>query len=147
MQGDRFLLAKVIAQCIQDKIPEDEFNCEAYQQAFEHAIRAHQSLQGIRELHAIQVCSELSQFIPDKEKVSALLQGCSIASGPSGFRTEVVPLPDTSDTERLQDMLAFYTSESSALGIERILLSSETTSIPVQMIAIGAKASKEPLHF
>ncbi len=146
MQGDRFLLAKVIAQTIHDDVALEEFNCEAFQQAFEHAIRAHQSMQGIRELHAIQVCSDLSTFIPDKEKVSALLQGCSIASGPSGFRTDVVPLPDANDAQRLQDMLAFYTSESSALGIERILLSSNFSDHALHEQLLSLATSAQFIH-
>lgn len=125
MAGDRFLQAKVIANARASGISSEALAGCASEQAFEHAIRAHQSLQAVRELDAIHISRRLCALLDAEDQVIALLQGISKASGPAGMRAAVLPLPQRPDGQRLREMLRFYTSESSALGIERLLLSSD----------------------
>ena len=128
MQGDRFLLAKTLAQSLGQGVSTAEIRSVAQKQAFEHGIRAHQNMQAVRELHGIAISAQMSDGLEQKRAVQALLHGLGMASGASGMRPAVVALPRSINEDQLFERLVFYTRESSALGIERLLLSSDMQS-------------------
>lgn len=146
MQGDRFLLAKTLAQAYQQQIPTNDIAEVAQEQAFEHAIRAHQNMQAIREAHAIQISCALATQLNAPHAVQALLHGLGMASGASGMRPDVSPLPQKPSIKELLQRLDYFSRESASLGIERLLLSCDMHAEAVQLQLLHCASSRERIY-
>ena len=146
MQGDRFLLAKTLAQAYQQHVTTQDIERVAQQQAFEHAVRAHQNMQATRETHAIQISAALANTLDQPLAVQALLHGLGMASGPAGMRPAVTPLPHKPTLTQLHERLHYFSRESASLGIERLLLSCDLTQTEIQHILLSCASSKERIY-
>ncbi|PCJ62502.1 MAG: hypothetical protein COA79_03050 [Planctomycetota bacterium] len=122
--GDIYLQSKAINQLVSADVPAEKIVITALQQAYLHSQRNHQTEQSIYETQAIINAYELSTHYPAKEKASILIHGIKAASGTTGDRMEVTPLPEhTLNAATNNKNLIRYSEESSSMGIERILLS------------------------
>lgn len=146
MQGDRFLLAKIIHRAIEQGTAIEDITSVAHQQSFRHAIRAHQSMQAVRELHAISISANMAHQLNKDQQTHCLLHGLGIASGPAGVRPEVIPLPEAISSEALIERLTFYCQESSSLGIERLLLSAHWEDVDIDHCLLSCASSQAFLH-
>lgn len=120
---DIYQQAKALNLLIAAETPLPEIIMTALLHGYHHSERNHQSEQATYESQAIIDAYILSEFFDTKEKPHVLLQGIRTASGSTGDRIHMTPLPgaDLSD-QRSIELLEKYTKDSSPLGLERVLL-------------------------
>lgn len=121
--GDIYQLAKILNQMIADDVAILEMIETALLHGFHHSERNHQTEQAVYESQAIMDAYLVSEYFGAKEKPPVLLQGIRTASGSTGDRIHMTPLPgNASSEERSMEMLEKYTKDFSPLGLERVLL-------------------------
>lgn len=121
--SDIYQQAKALNLMIAAETPLPEIIMTALLHGYHHSERNHQSDQATYESQAIIDAFIISEFFESNEKPHVLLQGIRTASGSTGDRIHMTPLPaaDLSD-QRSLELLEKYTKDSSPLGLERVLL-------------------------
>jgi nitrite reductase/ring-hydroxylating ferredoxin subunit len=124
--SDPFLQAKAISLLQKSTGDIKEIAAVAIKQAFHHSEMNHMNVQAIYEIQAIADAMQLAEGFSQRQRIAILLQGIQTAAGSSGDRMQVRALPETSLTpEKLAKMLHRYAWDSSALALERLLISSK----------------------
>jgi len=130
LAGDVYLQAKALARLLDAEVAPAAIAATVVQHGFVHAIAAHRSLQACVEARAVLDAAQLAELMEPGEQVSTLLQGIRTVGGPVGERAAIVPLPGPLVSARLYERLDAAVSESSSLGVERIVLSLAALSAP-----------------
>jgi nitrite reductase/ring-hydroxylating ferredoxin subunit len=132
---DIYQQAKVLNQMIAEEVSIEDITETALLHGFHHSERNHQSELAVYETQAIMDAFLISAFFTSKEKPTVLLQGIRTASGSTGDRIHMTPLPgDSISEDRSMEMLEKYTKDFSPLGLERVLLTI-TKKQPFQLLA------------
>ena len=124
--SDEFLQAKAISLMEKSGGASEDVVMVAVEQAYRHSQINHRNVQAVYEFQAICDAMVLSEEFGERDKIGVLLQGIRTAAGSSGDRMAVTALPeDHMKEQKLKDLLMRYSIDSSALGIERLLINAD----------------------
>ena len=134
LAGDVYLQAKALARLLDAEVAPTAIAATVVQHGFVHAIAAHRSIQACVEARAVLDAAQLAELIDPGERVATLLQGIRTVGGPVGERAAIAPLPGPLTSARLFNRLTAAVSESSSLGVERVVLSLAAHGTPASDI-------------